>query len=134
VNQQRRVLEFAATDQPGNYRVQAGGQEGVDRGFSVNLTADQIRLTRLAPERLKELFGPFEFRLARDTRQLDRAVNSGRVGRELFPFLILALALVLGLEQVTANRFYGKDAAAINPGTSAGAKPLATRHPPPATS
>ena len=25
VNQQRRVLEFAATDQPGNYRVQAGG-------------------------------------------------------------------------------------------------------------
>ena len=30
----------------------------------------------------------------------------GRVGRELFPPLILIVALVLGLEMLVANRFY----------------------------
>ena len=110
VNRQRAALEYAATEEPGNYRVQAGGREaGVDRGFSVNAAPDQCALTRVAPERLKELFGPFDFRLARDTTQLDRAVNTGRVGRELFPFLILVLAAVLAVEQFVANRFYGKE-------------------------
>jgi len=33
-------------------------------------------------------------------------VSTGRVGRELFSWLILAAALVLGLEHVLANRFY----------------------------
>jgi len=33
-------------------------------------------------------------------------VSSARVGRELFPLLIVILAAVLGLELVVANRFY----------------------------
>ena len=52
------------------------------------------------------MFGPVKFRLARTREQIDRDISMGRVGRELFPPLILIVALVLGLEMLVANRFY----------------------------
>ena len=52
------------------------------------------------------MFGPVKFQLARTREQIDRDVSMGRVGRELFPPLILIVALVLGLEMLVANRFY----------------------------
>lgn len=109
-DEQQQQLAFTATDRPGNYRVQGGGEQGgVRLGFSVNLTPEQTRLTRTDPARLEEYFGASAFRLVRNQAQLDREVISGRVGRELFPALILILAVVLGLEQFLSNRFY-KDA------------------------
>ena len=44
------------------------------------------------------MFGPVKFHLARTREQIDRDISTGRVGRELFPPLILIVALVLGLE------------------------------------
>ncbi len=43
--------------------------------------------------------GPFR-------EEIEVRVGQGRVGRELFPSLIVALAIVLGIEQLLANRFY----------------------------
>ena len=87
--------------------MQAGGeQSGVNRGFSVNLAPEQTQLNRLPKEKLKEMFGPFEYRLAQNLDQLDRQINTARVGRELFPLLILIVALVLGAEHVLSNKFY----------------------------
>jgi hypothetical protein len=107
VDSPRSVLTVTATDQPGNYHVEAGGDpSGVRRGFSVNLAPEQTQLSRLPKEKLKELFGPFEYRLAQNLDQLDRQINTARVGRELFPLLILIVALVLGAEHVLANKFY----------------------------
>jgi hypothetical protein len=109
IDPQRNVLTVTTTDQPGNYLVEAGGeQSGVRRGFSVNLAPEQTQLSRLPKEKLKELFGPFEYRLAQNLDQLDRQINTARVGRELFPLLILVVALVLGAEHVLANKFYKK--------------------------
>ena len=102
----RHELAITATDQVGNYRVQAGGSGGVDLGFSVNYAPDQTRLDRLNDEELTGVFGPVKFRLARTRQQIDRDISVGRVGRELFPPLIVLLALVLGLEMLVANRFY----------------------------
>jgi hypothetical protein len=100
-------LVIAATEQPGNYRVRAGGREGgFDRGFSVNLAPEQTRLDRLDEKELAELFGPYKFRVAKTKEQIDRDVSLGRVGRELFTPLILLLAVVLALESLLANRFY----------------------------
>ena len=110
IDPQRNVLTVTATDQPGNYRVEAGGEQtGVNRGFSVNLAPEQTQLSRLPKEKLKELFGPFEYRLAQNLDQLDRQINTARVGRELFPLLILIVAVVLGAEHVLANKFYRGD-------------------------
>jgi hypothetical protein len=105
LKQQRLVV--TSTEQPGNYRVQAGGSaEGVDRGFSVNIRPDITRLERRSDEELAGLFGPVPYRVARSRDQIELNVSTGRVGRELFSWLILAAALVLGLEHVLANRFY----------------------------
>ncbi len=107
IDPQRNMLTITATDKAGNYQVDAGGaQTGVHRGFSVNLGPEQTQLDRLPKEKLKELFGPFEYRLAQNLDQLDRQINTARVGRELFPLLILIVALLLGVEHVMANKFY----------------------------
>ncbi len=101
------VLTVAATEQPGNYRVQAGGSEGgVDLGFSVNLPAAETRLDRVAEDELARLLEPLPVRIARDERQIELDLSTGRVGRELFPALILIVAVLLGLEHLVANRFY----------------------------
>ena len=90
----------------GNYRLQAGGSGGENLGFSVNYAPEQTQLDRLTDKELAELFGPVKFRLARTREQIDRDISMGRVGRELFPPLILIVAIVLGLEMLVANRFY----------------------------
>jgi len=100
-------LMVTSTDEPGNYRIQAGGRTaGVDHGFSVNLAARQTELERLTQEELAERFGPIPYRVARSRGQIERDVSMARVGRELFPLLILLVALALAAEHVLANRFY----------------------------
>jgi hypothetical protein len=103
----RHALVVASTDIPGNYRVRAGGiSSGVDRGFSVNIDPRGTELARIDEEALAEVLAPLEFQVAREQNELDERVNSGRVGRELFPLLIVIVALALGAEHVVANRFY----------------------------
>jgi hypothetical protein len=102
----RRELTVTSTDRVGNYRLQAGGAGGVDLGFSVNYAPEQTRLDRLSDPELTAVFGPVKYHLARTREQIDRDISTGRVGRELFPPLILIVALVLGLEMLVANRFY----------------------------
>jgi hypothetical protein len=103
--QQRLVV--TATEQPGNYRVAAGGTaDGVDLGFSVNLAPQQTELERLSSDELRNVLGTFSYRLARTQEDIERDVSSARVGRELFTPLILLLGLILAAEQIVANRFY----------------------------
>jgi hypothetical protein len=107
LNSTESAVAVRATDQLGNYRLRAGGEEGgLDRGFSVNLSAEQTRLNRVDPEVFAETFGEERFSVARDKSEIDRSVNVGRVGRELFPYAMVLLATVLLLEHVLSNRFY----------------------------
>ena len=53
-----------------------------------------------------DALGKDRVQLARSREEIEVRVGQGRVGRELFPALIIALALVLGVEQLLANRFY----------------------------
>ena len=57
-------------------------------------------------DELTGVFGSSDYRVARTRDEIERDVNRGRVGRELFPALILLVAVVLGLEHMVANRFY----------------------------
>jgi hypothetical protein len=45
-------------------------------------------------------------RTARTRQEIEVRVGLGRVGRELFPALILAVVVVLGAEHLLSNRFY----------------------------
>lgn len=103
----RNVLTVPITDAVGNYRVQAGGSDdGIDLGFSVNLPADGDSLRRVDPEHLNKLFADVPHETLKKFSELKRTANPDRSGRELFPILICTVAVVLGIEQVLANRFY----------------------------
>jgi hypothetical protein len=107
IDEAHNALVVTSTEIPGNYRIQAGGgDERVDLGFSVNLPASISQLTRVTSQDLKTLFGPTEFRLAANREEIDRSVSAGRVGQELYPYLIMILVVVLAMEQVLSNRFY----------------------------
>jgi hypothetical protein len=96
-----------ATATPGNYSVQSGGTVGgVRRGFSANIPAAATSLARIKPDELTALLGVGRFRLAHGREEIDRNVSAGRIGRELYPLLIVLVALVLGAEHLLANRFY----------------------------
>jgi len=108
-DRKENLLRVTATDAPGNYRVQAGGQTGgVDRGFSINLSRQDTDLERIGEDQLKELFGKHTFRLARDSSQLEGERIKERVGLDLFPYLAVLLAVILAAEHCLANRFYRK--------------------------
>ncbi len=118
-------LSIAAAEMLGNYRVRAGGrQERLDRGFSVNLPAESTRLERVNVSEIVTALGSERARVARTREEIEVRVGLGRMGRELFPALILAVALVLAAEQLLANRFYA--AGSIAKGEQRGAH-LASR-------
>ena len=99
-------LSIAFTEQPGAYRLK--GQHGgpVVRGFAVNLPPDTSRLTRWPREKFDELLGPGRFRFARNRDEIVLEVGEARAGREFYPYLLIIFAVVFGLEQALANRFY----------------------------
>ncbi len=111
-------LSIATAEMLGNYRVRAGGQEGrLDRGFTVNLPAETTRLDRIAADEIIKALGDKRTRVARTRQDIEVRVGLARMGRELFPWLILAVASILAAEQLLANRFYR---AAGNENRSAG--------------
>ena len=106
VNRSQSAIVESSTEWIGNYRVLSGGEGGLDRGFSVNLPAEASDLTRLGEEDLKSLFGEIEFQLARGQEEIDRERAFSQVGWELFPYLVVLLALLTGIEHALSNLFY----------------------------
>ena len=97
------------TEDAGAYRLKGYRGEPILRGFAVNLAAHHSELARLSRDQLDEVLGQDRYRYARDRNEIELKVGQGRVGREFYPILLAALALVLGLEHLLANRFYGKE-------------------------
>ncbi len=110
VESKQNSIGISGTNDVGNYRLEAGGDQGVHRGFSVNCRPDLTQLERTNEKELKSLFGDIDFRIAHSQEQIERAVSVGRVGKELYPFLILAVALALACEQLLSNLFYRNQA------------------------
>jgi hypothetical protein len=119
------TVSVASTELLGNYRLRAGGQqEKLDRGFSVNLPGEVTRLERAAAKEIVGAWGEDRTRVARTRDEIEVRVGLARTGRELFPALILAVALVLAAESLLANKFYrGADTGAPPIGSQASARP-----------
>ncbi len=102
-----RRLTFAETQQVGNYRLRGRSDDGpIVLAFSTNYPRTATELRRASPELLAEAFGDYPFQLAADRTDIERAQSTGRVGFELFPWLMVALVVVLFIEALMANRFY----------------------------
>jgi hypothetical protein len=111
----QRNLSIATTEMLGNYRLRAGGrQERLDRGFSVNAPPEMSRLDRVPAADIVKVLGAERARVATNRDEIAVRVGLGRVGRELFPILILLVALAMAAEQLLANRFYSSEAGAAS--------------------
>jgi hypothetical protein len=101
------AIRISSAEALGNYRLVAGGKSRkLDRGFSINATADSSLLTRVDPVSITALLPAERVHLARTLDDVQHDVDLDRKGRELFPWAILLVALVWGAEHLLANRFY----------------------------
>lgn len=106
VDPRRGTVTVADTRVAGNYILRAGGEAaGFARGFSANLAPSATDFTKLSPEQLAAVLGP-NHRLARTEADLVRDVALGRVGAELFGWLVLLAAAAMAADWMLANRFY----------------------------
>ena len=106
VDQKRGTITVTTTQVPGNYTVRAGGDiGGITKGFSVNLPPPATDFSRLPDDALAAVLGPGH-RLAKSAEQIVRDVNRERVGSELFPWVIVLVALAMAADWIVANRFY----------------------------
>ncbi|MFM8892900.1 MAG: hypothetical protein ACKOTB_15030, partial [Planctomycetia bacterium] len=106
IDQARGTVTVTATQQPGNYAVRAGGAaDGIATGFSAALAPAATDFARLSAEGLATGWGAGP-RVARNDAELVRDVNLGRVGAELFGWVILLAAAAMAGDWIVANRFY----------------------------
>jgi Aerotolerance regulator N-terminal len=101
-----RSLSLALLDIPGAYRVRTQDTGAGTTGFSANLPAGITRLQRLEFKEMVPGFLPNGSHYVADPDKLERAISEARVGRDVFPWLILAAALIFATENILANRFY----------------------------
>lgn len=98
----------------GNYRVDSGdAARPLTRRFSVNEPADESNLVAIPADQVRQFLGPERTRIAKDPSEIERVVGEARVGRELFPWLMLLVLVLVFAEGYLANRFYREPAAVV---------------------
>ncbi len=105
-----RQLLISNTETPGHYRLGAGGTEGVQYGFSINLPAEATNLKRADLDQLSEIFDPSQLPIVVTTEQLSRTREDveGRTRWEAYPWLIMLVSIVVAGEGLLATFFYRK--------------------------
>jgi hypothetical protein len=81
-------------------------------GFSVNPPAAESDLTPLESAAFEGLLGKDSYQVADSLEGLIRAVDIGTVGREIFPWIMMFILLLVTAENALANLFYRERQAA----------------------
>jgi hypothetical protein len=115
-----REVALPSMTQPGHYQIVAAGATPHNylAAFSANSVAGESDLRRLTESDLDGLLGAKRYSVARDLHQLNRSVNTGRLGQEVFGLIMAVLLLVFAWEQATATWFYQADEATPSASTS----------------
>ena len=98
-------LTVANTNAAGQYRLKLDQDTAL--GFSANLPQEATNVKRLEAKELDNVLGAGRYTLTRGTEELARGIGQARIGRELFPFLMLSVVGILAMEYLVSNRFYG---------------------------
>lgn len=105
----------AQTNVPGRYNATSPGayelipdqaDASIETGFTVNIPAAESDFTRLQVGELEQFFGPQRYQVARNIEELERQVNQGRFGKEVYPIVLALLLLAFCGEHFIANHFY----------------------------
>src|SRR5262249_7547756 len=92
-------------------------------GFSVNPDPAESSLTSLTAEEMDTLLGKGKYALAEDAEALKRVTTEVRVGREIFPWLMLLILALITAENLLANRFYRREQGSGVGGLGSGSRP-----------
>jgi hypothetical protein len=94
-------------DEPGHYQLRTTDEGNAFRfQFAANISDSESNLTHMTEEALNEILGKDRYSRVRNPDELDRAVNLGRLGVEVFPVLMGLLILLFCAEHLMANFFY----------------------------
>ena len=103
-------FSVGAADQFGHYEVVGADPKSKFRtGFSVNPSDKESDFSRLTDTQMDSLFGEERYSVARDIEGLTRRVTAGRLGREVFPELLMLMIIVFCAEHFVSNKFYTAD-------------------------
>lgn len=94
-------------DEAGHYELNAAEEGQTFRSvFAVNVPDKESNLAKVTDKQLNEILGEDRYSRVKDLEQLDRAVNLGRLGVEVFPVLMGLLLILFCGEHLMANFFY----------------------------
>jgi hypothetical protein len=94
---------------PGNYTLVGDDGKWVS-SFSVNSPPEESQLARVATEQIDELFGSGAVLSVGHGTSLHEALQGHwKQPLELFPWLMILVLLALAIENLLANRFYGRE-------------------------
>jgi hypothetical protein len=104
------ALVVSTPQKLGQWTVKPGDGNGTSAeplGFSINPPASESQFVPLEEKDLNALFGDKKhYNLADSPDKLEELVKGVRIGRELFPWLMVLILLIVTLENLLANRFY----------------------------
>lgn len=100
------VVAISSTNELGIFRLKGTRGGPLTRGFSIRLAPGATDLARIEPKQLEEAFGKDRYQVARNLSEIEHSLTSARRGRDFYPMIVTLLALVFGLENLLANRFY----------------------------
>jgi hypothetical protein len=105
-----RQLLIHGMETPGHYRIGAGGQQGAEYGFSVNLPAEATDLERMDFGKWSARFDKNRLPILTGVNQLSRIRQDveARTRWEAAPWLIMILTMVVAAEGLLATFFYRK--------------------------
>ncbi len=99
---ERVSWDFTRTDEPGAYWLYRDGELAAGFGVGLHRAESDVRLEPLSL--VEQAFGGLEFHHVPGGVELAGAVLLGRGGVEIWPWLLMAALVLLGVEQVVANR------------------------------
>ena len=113
------MLLIASPSEIGHWSVTASGKDRpgarTEMGFSVNPPRAEIQATPLEGGDLDTLFGKGKYQIADDAESLKRVVSEAVYGREIFPYIMALILLLVTLENLLANTFYRAEAPRLAP-------------------
>ena len=107
IDQRSRSVTIPSVNVLGHWRVdstEAGRKFAL--GFSVNEPEAESDLRQVDTVALAEMIGKERLSIAHDPDELIDVIDEARVGRELYPWLMLLVLVIVCVEGYLANRFY----------------------------
>ena len=114
-------LVIEAPTPPGQWRVTATGpdNEKDEMGFSINPPLGESEFVPLEKADLDRLFGKDKYVFADDTGALESKRIEIWVGREIFPWIMVLILIIVTLENLLANKFHRETGARVAAGAAA---------------